>query len=120
MENKNLDVYTIIGRDDLIEKWIKHRMKEKQLITVSDIFLLEKIHKGKFYMKVPTGLKEVTGMIIVRPDPKTEGRYFLVRGWRFYHYAQKIGQEKVWAYVTHTGRWLFAKKLLRYDENVKE
>lgn len=121
MKKEFSEIDQIIGRADLVEKWIKYRKKEKTLIKIADIYLWEEIHKGHFPKSMlPKKHKEVTKPIIVRPNTDIKGKYILVRGWRHYHIAQIIGQGNINAFITHSNREKFAKKLLRYIEEVEK
>lgn len=114
----------IIGDYKLVKKWAELRHKEIVLINVSDIVLREGVHKTKYVPRLPDNVDHVFGTIIVRPDITEEGqidetKYALVRGWRLYKWAQSIGQEKIEAYITHTGRKKFAQKLLKIKNDME-
>jgi hypothetical protein len=101
----------ILGKKELLEKWIKKKKRKKHWVNITDIQIKESIHKRKFTKKIPEDLKEVTQIIYIRPDLQEQGKYVLVIGWKSYHYARAIGQEKIRAYYTPGKRKIFAKIL---------
>jgi hypothetical protein len=80
---------------------------------------LRPVHKIKFDNRVKQGLTEVTRTKIVKPVIRGEVRYVLIRGWKAYHCARVIKQEKIAAYITRSTRQTFAKKLMKIEEEMK-
>ena len=114
------EIDELLKDSDLVNKWIEIRNKEKVLINVTDVNLKYKVHKTKYQLKLPEEYTEVTGAIIVTPDFNEEGKYVLLRGWRIFKFAQLAGQEKINAYITHTGRVKFAMKLQKIKEDMEK